>query len=230
MYVNEEKAKKVIDSIRTTYNKVAVPFVASRIRDWSEFELVLSHIRTTDKVLDAGCAHGRLVPTLLAHGVKKENYTGIDISENLIAKARETFSDMQFDIGDVCTLPYESNTFDVVISSAVLHHIPSHKLRIQMIQELLRVTKPGGKIMLLVWNAFHFPHLWKPIFSSYIQSFFAFGRFDAGDMYLPFFGKENKRYVHAFTKRSLQKLLEHFPHKKMTLQNTGKNFFILLEK
>ncbi len=230
MYVNDEKAKNIIDSIRSTYNKVAVPFVASRIRDWSEFEIILSHIQTTDKILDAGCAHGRLVPTLLRHGVKKENYVGIDISENLILKARETFLDIRFDVGNVCTLPYENNTFDVVVSSAVLHHIPSRKLRIQMIQELLRVTKPGGEIMLLVWNAFYFPHLWKPIFSSYIRSLFTFGKHDAGDMYLPFFGKENKRYVHAFTKRSLQKLLQQVPHKKVTLKNTGKNFFILLEK
>jgi ubiquinone/menaquinone biosynthesis C-methylase UbiE len=228
--VNEQIAKGIIDSVRTTYNKVAGPFVASRVRDWSEFEIVLFHVQTTDTVLDAGCAHGRLVPALLVHGVARENYTGIDISENLVAKARDTFSDMQFDIGDICNLPYNDNTFDVVISSAVLHHIPSQKLRIQMIQELVRVAKPDGKIILLVWNAFFFKHLWQSIFVSYLKYFFSFGKYAAGDMYLPFFGKENKRYVHAFTKRSLQKLLDKISCQKTILQDTGKNFFILLEK
>ena len=230
MYVNDQAAKGIIDSVRTTYNKVAVPFVASRVRDWNEFEIVISHVQKTDKILDAGCAHGRLVPALLAHGVEKENYTGIDISENLIAKARETFPDMHFDTGNVCDLPYEDNTFDIAISSAVLHHIPSHKLRARMIEELLRVVKPGGKIVLLVWNAFFFKHLWKSIFVSYLKYFFSFGKYDAGDMYLPFFGKENRRYVHAFTKQSLQKLLNKISCQKSTLEDTGKNFFILLEK
>lgn len=230
MYVNDTQAKEIIDSVRNTYNKVALPFVASRARNWDEFAIILSHIQKSNKILDAGCAHGRLVPALLAHGIEKENYIGIDISENLIAKAHETFSDMRFDIGDVCKLPYDDNAFDIVISSAVLHHIPSHKLRLQMINELFRVAKPSGKIIFLVWNAFHFPHLWRPILSSYIKSLFTFGKYEAGDMYLAFFGKENRRYVHAFTKKSLQKLLQKIPCQKKTLKNTGKNFFILLEK
>jgi len=219
-----------VTSVKDAYNKVAIPFAASRARDWNEFEIITSHILPQNTILDAGCAHGRLVPILLAHGIQKENYTGIDISENLIQKAKETFHDIRFDVGDVCQLPYNDNSFDVVISSAVLHHIPSQKLRVQMINELARVAKPGGKIILLVWNAFHFPHLWRPIFTSYVKSFFTFGRHEAGDMYLPFFGKDTKRYVHAFTKTSLQRLFRDSVEKEIEVKNTGKNFFICLQK
>lgn len=230
MCVNTTEANKIVQSVKDAYNKVVVPFVASRARDWSEFEIITSHIQPQDTILDAGCAHGRLVPTLLAHGIQKENYVGIDISENLIAKAQITFPDMQFDVGDVCNLPYKDNTYDVVISSAVLHHIPSQKLRIQMIHELVRVAKPNGKILFLVWNAFHFSHLWRQIFNSYLKSVVTLGKYEPGDMYLPFFGKDTKRYVHAFTKRSLSNLFKKSLSKKIVVQNTGKNFFIIFSK
>jgi len=230
MYVNTTEANKIVQSVKDAYNKVVVPFVASRARDWSEFEIITSHIQPQDTILDAGCAHGRLVPTLLGHGIQKENYTGIDISENLVAKAKDTFPNIRFDVGDVCNLPYEDNTFDVVISSAVLHHIPSQKLRIQMINELARVAKPQGKIIFLVWNAFHFPHLFKSIFISYVKSIVTLGKHESGDMYLPFFGKDTLRYVHAFTKRSLHNLLRLAIRKKIEVTNTGKNFFFIVVK
>lgn len=228
--MNKLEADKIVASVKYAYNKVAVPFAASRTRDWNEFEIITSYIQPQNTILDAGCAHGRLVPTLLTHGIQKENYVGIDISENLIAKAKDTFQDMQFNVGDVCNLPYKTNSFDIVISSAVLHHIPSQRLRMQMAQELVRVAKPGGKIILLVWNAFHFSHLWKSIFNSYMKTFLTLGKHEAGDMYLPFFGKDTTRYVHAFTKRSLQKLFKDSLKKKTTVKNVGKNFFILIRK
>ncbi|MFZ2151891.1 MAG: methyltransferase domain-containing protein [Minisyncoccia bacterium] len=231
--MNQSDAKEIVASVKDAYNKVATPFVASRARDWDEFEIITPYINSTITLLDAGCAHGRLVPTLLKHNLKKENYTGIDISENLIDKAKELFPDIRFDVGDVCNLPYQDSMFDVTISSAVLHHIPSQELRVQMIQELVRVTKPGGKIILLVWNAFHFPHLWKSITISYIKALFTFGKYERGDMYLPFFGKDTKRYVHAFTEKSLRKLFVYILDLKNTaieIKNTGKNFFISITK
>ena len=231
--MNQSDAKEIVASLKEAYNKVATPFVASRTRDWEEFEIITPYIDSTITLLDAGCAHGRLVPTLLKHNLNKEHYTGIDISENLIQKAKQMFPDMCFDVGNVCDLPYQNDIFDITISSAVLHHIPSQQLRVKMIQELVRVTKPNGKIILLVWNAFYFPHLWKPIIISYLKTFFTFGKYEPGDMYLPFFGKDTKRYVHAFTKKSLRKLFVHILDSKNTaveIKNTGKNFYISITK
>jgi len=228
--VNKKKAQDTVESVKQVYNTVATYFIASRKRDWKEFELLIKNIPVDAQVLDAGCAHGRLVPTLLAHGIAKENYTGIDISEKLIAHACVTFPEMSFNVGDVCALPYESKQFDVVISSAVIHHIPSRALRIAAIQEMYRVLKPRGKMHILVWNAFYFPHLRKNIIWSYIQSFFSLGLREAGDMYLTFFGKKNLRYVHVFTKYSLKKLFKESLHIDSTIINTGKNYFITITK
>ena len=46
---------------------------------------------------------------------------------------------------------YETNYFDNTMSVAVIHHISSEERRIQSIKELVRVTKPGGKIFIEVW-------------------------------------------------------------------------------
>src|SRR5690242_13050124 len=54
-------------------------------------------------------------------------------------------------ISDGTTLPYRSNSFDVVISIAVVHHFSTVERRKQALQELLRVTKPGGKVLVYVW-------------------------------------------------------------------------------
>ena len=48
-------------------------------------------------------------------------------------------------------LPYASLRFDAVLCIAVLHHITSPARRIEMLTELLRVLRPGGKALVTVW-------------------------------------------------------------------------------
>lgn len=229
MSMEARKAEEIIDSVREVYNKVAVPFVASRKRDWSEFEMIIPHVSKGEKLLDVGCAHGRLIPAFLKNEIDVKKYTGIDISENLIKEAKKLFPDTAFEVGNICNLPYQDKMFGTVISSAVLHHIPSHDLRIQALKELARVTKENGKIIILVWNAFYFKHLWLPLCRSVLKSIFSLGKNDPYDLYLSFFGAENIRYVHAFTQGSLKNLLLESGVKKFSIEKTGKNFFIVIQ-
>ena len=48
-------------------------------------------------------------------------------------------------------IPFKSNIFDHVISIGVIHHLSTEKRRIKAIQELTRILKPGGKLMIYVW-------------------------------------------------------------------------------
>lgn len=54
-------------------------------------------------------------------------------------------------VTDVTKLPFKSNTFDNMISIAVIHHLTSEERRIESIKEFLRVTKPNGKVLVLCW-------------------------------------------------------------------------------
>ena len=50
--------------------------------------------------------------------------------------------------GNACSLPFEDNFFDVIVSSLVIHNIPTKELREKSLSEMVRVLKPNGVILL----------------------------------------------------------------------------------
>jgi alkylated DNA repair protein alkB family protein 8 len=48
-------------------------------------------------------------------------------------------------------LPFRSDLFDAVISIGVIHHLSAEKRRVRAVQELARILKPNGCIMIYVW-------------------------------------------------------------------------------
>ena len=52
---------------------------------------------------------------------------------------------------DNLRLPYRDNSFDSVISIAVIHHLTTPERRLVAVQELARILRPGGKLMIYVW-------------------------------------------------------------------------------
>jgi arsenite methyltransferase len=50
--------------------------------------------------------------------------------------------------GDARKIPFSESTFDVVVSSMALHNIPTRPERQQAIREIVRVLKPGGRVLL----------------------------------------------------------------------------------
>lgn len=106
-------------------------------------------IKKGDSILDVGCGIGRvLIP--LAKGPYK--VTGIDISTKMIelcsqeAKKQSVYRKIKLDIGSVDDLPYNKETFDVVILSEVLFHLPNQMLG-KAIMEAERVLKKGGVVV-----------------------------------------------------------------------------------
>ncbi|RJQ30110.1 class I SAM-dependent methyltransferase [Candidatus Parcubacteria bacterium] len=102
-------------------------------------------------VLDLGCGQGyfsEILSTLGAH------VTGIDISENLIAIAKKN-KNINFFIGDIeDALPFEDNSFDIVVSNMVFMDLENPE---RAIKEVIRVLKKNG---LFIVSILH------PIFTS----------------------------------------------------------------
>ncbi len=90
------------------------------------FEGFLSRVPAGATVLDAGCGEGVLSRLLAKQGAK---VTGVDIShENIRAAKRyaeEEGVSVQFLQGDIEALPFEAKSFDWVVSSHVLEHVPN---------------------------------------------------------------------------------------------------------
>ena len=74
---------------------------------------------------------------------------GTDRSENL-AKicAQRSF---EVSVSDALILPYRSDVFDVVICIALLHHLSTHANRMRVLQELVRICRVGGQILVTAW-------------------------------------------------------------------------------
>lgn len=105
---------------------------------------------TQHSVLDIGCGSGQsAIPAArLGHKV-----VGIDIAENLIDIANDRAKleglDAQFDVGDAENLPYDDNSFDVVISMIGAMFAPNPE---KVAAEMARVLKPGGKLYMANWT------------------------------------------------------------------------------
>ena len=52
---------------------------------------------------------------------------------------------------DNLALPFRSDLFDAVISIGVIHHLSAEKRRIRALQELTRILKPNGQLLICVW-------------------------------------------------------------------------------
>jgi len=92
------------------------------------------------KILDVGCGNGNFHFLLKEHGYK--NVVGIDLSKPSIDMARKNHPEYEYHVCDVCmTLPFEDNSFDIIVSADSLEHVISPRL---MIGEMLRVVKPSG--------------------------------------------------------------------------------------
>jgi len=96
------------------------------------------------RVLEAGCGSG-LILNRLNHIAKKA--VGIDLSEGMLRKALERKTDVaQANMHD---LPFPDATFDAVVSFKVLAHIEPIDAALA---ELVRITKPGGRLALEFYN------------------------------------------------------------------------------
>jgi ubiquinone/menaquinone biosynthesis C-methylase UbiE/uncharacterized protein YbaR (Trm112 family) len=107
---------------------------------------LLSHLNV-DKdgiILDFGTGPGSLALVLAKSGYKK--IIGLDINEGMLSVAREKLSDypVKFVRGDGLHLPIDDNSVDAVVSKWVLWVMPDPE---RAIEEMARVTKPGGQIL-----------------------------------------------------------------------------------
>jgi len=111
-------------------------------------QLLKGSILAPMRVLDAGCAGGRNVVYLLRAGF---DVYGVDESEDAIRRIRALANSLapqlpqeNFRVERVEKMSFADATFDVVISSAVLHFARDEENWQSMVQEMWRVLKPGG--------------------------------------------------------------------------------------
>ncbi len=110
-------------------------------------------------VLDFGCNDGAISVRYLKEGASR--VVGVDIDERALARARELHRDdrLMFVAGQVGTIPLEDQSIDSAVSCDVFEHVAQP---VDILKELHRVLKPGGKMLIGTWSWWHpfAPHLW----------------------------------------------------------------------
>lgn len=139
---------------------------------------------------------------------------GIDLTSEAIENVKQRLSlyklqavDLQ--VADAENLPYDDNTFDLVYSWGVIHHSPDTP---KCLSEIVRVTKPGGVIKVMIYNR---------------RSLFAFYRYLACGLFKgkPFksfksilFDHQESPGTKAYTFSEVKKMLVQYPVKIISLQ------------
>lgn len=128
------------------YEAQAQSFSKTRFCIWDFVEKFGKQFDRNSYVLDAGCGNGKN----MKYFQNKCNIVGIDNSEglvniclqrNLVVNKANLYKE----------IPYKSNCFDYIICIAVIHHIDNEEDRLKAIHEMIRVLKPGGKILISCW-------------------------------------------------------------------------------
>jgi SAM-dependent methyltransferase len=138
-------SQETFDRIAGEYDESLPPHVVEHYLD-KRIEFVRRHCRP-GATLDVGCGTGALAERLAGAGYE---VTGLDPSQGMLDVLSERAPAVRAVLGSGMELPFENETFAVVLTVAALHHIADPDAVRRTLAEMVRVTRPGGRV--LVWD------------------------------------------------------------------------------
>jgi ubiquinone/menaquinone biosynthesis C-methylase UbiE len=139
------EAESYDDKWSISYDKRCVDYA----RDLFDATVPYEDVRALpyDRALELGCGSGFFLLNLIQAGVARRGSV-TDLSPGMVKVAVRNGEALGLDIdgrvADAEGIPYDDNTFDLVVGHAVLHHIPDVELSLR---EVVRVLKPGGRFV-----------------------------------------------------------------------------------
>uniref|UniRef100_A0A8K9Y3X2 tRNA (carboxymethyluridine(34)-5-O)-methyltransferase n=1 Tax=Oncorhynchus mykiss TaxID=8022 RepID=A0A8K9Y3X2_ONCMY len=130
--------------VHRVYEEIACHFSSTRHSPWPRVCHFLSSLEPGSILADVGCGNGKYLgvnPDVIA--------VGCDRSSALVQICSER--GFQAFVSDALNVPLRSDTCDACISIAVIHHLSTQKRRQAVVEELVRLLRPGGRALIYVW-------------------------------------------------------------------------------
>jgi ubiquinone/menaquinone biosynthesis C-methylase UbiE len=113
-------------------------------------------------ILDFGCGTGNYACAIKL--LSDANVYGVEPSDGMRQKAQEKTPDIVFAKGDHTSIPFDSDFFDFIYMTDVIHHVPDMK---SMFSELNRVLRPNGKVCIVTESYQQIEtRFWSPYFPA----------------------------------------------------------------
>lgn len=229
--MRKKTIEKLLKIVKNNYNEIATDFDVSRKKYlWPEMERFTKLVFSGASILDAGCGNGRL---LEAFKDKQIDYSGFDSSSDLIKLAKENYPNNNFFVHDILNKIDRTDKYDFIFSVAVILHIPSQELRVQVLKNLASKLKEGGRLIISVWDFYNQEKFRSLIKKSELKRIFSFDGREKGDLLFFWTSGDAKyksqRYYHAFKENELKKLAELANLEIADFYYSGKNIWLTLK-
>ncbi len=147
----EERVHHVFEKIYNRYDVMNSIISFQRHKAWRKDVMKRMDVRKGDSALDVCCGTGDWSLALADAVGTSGKVVGLDFSKNMLSVGRtkqqeQRIEQLEFVHGNAMELPFDDNSFDFVTIGFGLRNVPDY---MQVLKEMTRVVKPGGKVVCL---------------------------------------------------------------------------------
>jgi len=234
--MNEQTKKEILKIVAQSYQCFADQTKSLKEKIlWPELIKIAGSIETGN-ILDVGCGNGRIYKLFKDKDI---HYVGVDSCEKILEAARQNATDAkhepEFVLGNILELNFIPQVnFDYLFCIDVLHHLPDKRLRLDAMRQLKNKVRPGGEIIITVWNLWKQPEYKKLIIKFLLLKLFKKNKMDYWDILVDYKNQKNnnyyKNYYHAFTAHELKQLVKQSGLKIKGFYKDKKTYYLMLIK
>lgn len=183
---------------------------------WPTISVLINGSIAGGVVADLGCGPGEVTQRFSKFRGKPSLIYGFDASQKMIdiAKANYTDQNLKFEVADISKIPLEDESVDLAFASySLLHAVDLGKT----LQDIQRILKPGGKVMILEPHEQRFQHYYENsggvgYFTEgwYLETFLGLAD-NSQQVYVPTFYRRTKSWIKEITKAGLEFIDYHEP-------------------
>lgn len=159
----EEFVHDVFESIAPKYDRMNTLISFGMHKYWRRYTMKKMGIQAGESAIDIACGTCDWTISLAKASKAQDQIVGLDFSKNMLQIGREKLikeglPEVKLVHGSALDIPFEDNTFDYATIGFALRNVPDLE---KTIREMMRVVKPGGKVVSLelskpTWPPFRF--------------------------------------------------------------------------